>query len=938
MGQPISGTGLPAGTYITSILSSSSFTVSNNATATATNRTYTLGVANSYSGPTTISGGVLRTSNLYNLGGWSGIGRGLVTFDVNGLPVNDPVTNAASLVLDGGTLRYDGAAVTINRLFTLTTTAGSALDASGTGALILSNTGAMGFGISTGARSLTLTGVSTASNTLAALIGDQGGNATSLIKKGAGTWVLSGTSTYTGTTSIESGILSVSSIGNFGGGASNLGNPTSGAINIGNLTTTGTLLYTGTTVSTNRTINLAGASGGAMIDSSGTGAITFTAPAFTATGVGPKTLTLKGSNTGANTLASIVPDGAGSTPVSLVKSGPGTWVLEASGVNATGNITTLSTKSVTGINTANLSVGMVVRGPGIVDGTRITAIPTPGASGTITLSEAAIATGTGVGLSFGIPASSTSTITGNIGPGSYIINNVDTTNLAVGQAVYGPGIAQGTTIAAITTPGVNGEVTLSQAAVTPAPVVSGLVSVASSSTAAPLVTLSGASTLLAVGSQFLGRTVTDVAGTTITLSGACEPDDLCRDSNWLYHSARGYGDLRFGQRHFQQPLEPHGDARQRNAESGHRIPVPRPNGHQHLRDNGHPVWRRQPGDLFRDFDSFYHAPLGHCQRLDQQHRKLHRDPWHFGTATVASSSTSSAIVTLDSPSTTLVSGAQFLGQTVLRIVGTTVTLPGNANQTIGSATPVNFTLASPSATLVNGSLLLGRTVTNIVGNVVTLSGIANQTITSPAIPIGYSVSGSGAGVRFVTGNTYTGSTTVSSGILQVGVNGIGSTGMGVTTVAAGATLAGSGIINGTVGTGAGTTGTNHVVNGTLRPGDNIGSALGGLTFNGNLTLSSSSTTFLQFSAPTLNDAGIVTSLLADTYNTTGGYRDNNVGYWDAALVSGTQTRFHHGCRPADPELAEQQQRHHHDRGQSAQQLHRQCPSRRRLRLWRLAWV
>ena len=182
--------------------------------------TWTLSnAANSYSGPTTVTGGILSVSTLANGGANSGIGAS---------------SNAATnLVLNGGTLQYTGAAVSTDRLFSVGTSGGT-IDASGTGTLAFTNTGAIGFNAQSGARLFTLTGTGTGS--LASSIGDNGG-ATSLTKSGAGTWILTGTNTYTGGTTISAGTLQ-------GNTTSLQGNMTNNGTVVFDQATTGT--YSGT--------------------------------------------------------------------------------------------------------------------------------------------------------------------------------------------------------------------------------------------------------------------------------------------------------------------------------------------------------------------------------------------------------------------------------------------------------------------------------------------------------------------------------------------------------------------------------------------------------------------------------------------------------------------------------------------------------------------
>ncbi|MCX5676421.1 MAG: autotransporter-associated beta strand repeat-containing protein, partial [Planctomycetota bacterium] len=143
-------------------------------------------VLNSGTGNAIFSGNVSAIGPATNLGGWGS---------------NDP----ANLVLNGGTLQYTGPAVSTARNFTVGTAAGSAIDASGSGALTL--TGSPTLSGTDTARTFTLTGTNTDDNTFAGALGDNGTGATSLVKSGPGTWVLTGANAYTGTTAVTAGTL-----------------------------------------------------------------------------------------------------------------------------------------------------------------------------------------------------------------------------------------------------------------------------------------------------------------------------------------------------------------------------------------------------------------------------------------------------------------------------------------------------------------------------------------------------------------------------------------------------------------------------------------------------------------------------------------------------------------------------------------------------------
>ncbi|MEI6637729.1 MAG: autotransporter-associated beta strand repeat-containing protein, partial [Planctomycetota bacterium] len=103
----------------------------------------------------------------------------------------------------------------------------------------------------------------------------------------------------------SSGTVTVSSIG-MSGVASAAG---TGNITLGGSTFDGVLRYIGAGNTTDRVFSMAGTTGGATLDASGSGPLVFSS-AMTATGAGIKTLTLTGSSTAANSIAAIVDSSA----------------------------------------------------------------------------------------------------------------------------------------------------------------------------------------------------------------------------------------------------------------------------------------------------------------------------------------------------------------------------------------------------------------------------------------------------------------------------------------------------------------------------------------------------------------------------------------------------------------------------------------------------
>lgn len=304
-------------------------------------------VANDFTGSVTVAGGTLRVEKLADGGSTSSIGSG-----------------SSAIVLNGGTLATSATGVGGSTNRAIDMRAGAALVSNGTGTISFTASNVTQGGTAS-ARLLTLNGTNTGDNTLGSIVGDSGtgANITSITKTGVGTWVLSGENTYTGTTTVNQGILKVTGSGVLGGKSGSVANPNnivfgsnlnSGAIQFqtasnlgaadqirfrntgGTAGQGGNLIYAGTTAQvvtkaiqcdTNVGVRLTSNSVGGSVEFSGSWANTS----------GNRPIYLGGTGTGDNTISGSIENNGSGT---LNKVDTGKWIL--SGTNTYTGATSVS--------------------------------------------------------------------------------------------------------------------------------------------------------------------------------------------------------------------------------------------------------------------------------------------------------------------------------------------------------------------------------------------------------------------------------------------------------------------------------------------------------------------------------------------------------------------------------------------------------------------
>ena len=171
----------------------------------------------------TLDGGGSGFLSTYNFNSTSNDFTGSLLGTNTIINVNSFVNSTNNIILDGATFNYSTGAVAAASLSTRTvvlsgTTGGATINNANTTAANNLNLSAGMVVTGVGNKTLTLGGVNTGSNTFGA-INDGLGSVISLTKADAGTWILTGTNTYSGPTTVTSGTLVVSSSANLGDGS-----------------------------------------------------------------------------------------------------------------------------------------------------------------------------------------------------------------------------------------------------------------------------------------------------------------------------------------------------------------------------------------------------------------------------------------------------------------------------------------------------------------------------------------------------------------------------------------------------------------------------------------------------------------------------------------------------------------------------------------------
>lgn len=345
-------------------------------TMNATGGTLTLSGNNSGA-----AGGVTLTAGSLNINNNNALGSGALTLGGTGATINNTsgsaVVNAGNqawalvdglafgtstntaannlnlgsgvVTASGGrsiTLAGTGTTLTIGAVNITSTSSGRTLIANGVGNTL--NIGGLTLsGNTTSAVTVSLDGTANIGVTGAIVNGQSFANGVQI--KGIGTKTFSGVNTYTGSTAIDAGVLSIGTISN-GGVAGGLGMSTNAAANL-LFTGSSTLQYTGSSASTDRNFTISSGKTATFDVTSATTALTISGASTGATGaitkIGAGTLIFTGANT--HTGGTTIQDGTlnittGNSAVglfTLASASASAPILKLSNVNALATTATL---------------------------------------------------------------------------------------------------------------------------------------------------------------------------------------------------------------------------------------------------------------------------------------------------------------------------------------------------------------------------------------------------------------------------------------------------------------------------------------------------------------------------------------------------------------------------------------------------------------------
>jgi len=332
--------------------------------------TLTLTGGGTYAGVTNVDEGVVRVGHADALGTSAGgtvVAAGASVYLQGGVNVlNEALTitatpltgQSAGLLNSSGSNTWGG-----NIVLDLTGSENNARINMTAGTLLISGNIAINSNASTGTAGLglVLTGDGGTGTISGAITGT--GASQNLIKNGNSTWVLSGTNTYSGTTRIDAGILSVSSIEN------NLGNSTT-PISLGESSSTGTLQYTGGTTTITRGFDMRAVGLGGGVENAGSGIVTISGN-VTSTGSSSVNKTFILSGAGNGIVTGQINEAVGTALMSVTKTGTGTWTIAgvntyAGATTVTGGTLNISTSIATSSSVSATNGAIVMGGNGFI--------------------------------------------------------------------------------------------------------------------------------------------------------------------------------------------------------------------------------------------------------------------------------------------------------------------------------------------------------------------------------------------------------------------------------------------------------------------------------------------------------------------------------------------------------------------------------------------